>query len=284
VGNGLRPEVWGPFQKRFKIPLIVEFYASTEGNAGTVNFFGKEGAVGFISPLIRRLYPIKLVKFDIEKEVPVRDANGNCIECAPDEPGELIGLIDQSDPTREFVGYTDKAATEKKILRNAFKKGDMWFRTGDLIRIDKEGFVYFVDRIGDTFRWKGENVSTSEVGEVISGVDGVVEVNVYGVHLPNKDGRAGMASIVAASNFSVDALYKHINKNLPKFAQPLFVRLQPEMLITGTFKHKKVDLVKEGFNPDDIKDPLFFRDDALQKFVPLDAALYSRIISNQAKL
>jgi len=165
-----------------------------------------------------------------------------------------------------------------------FTKGDAWFRTGDLLRAEKDGFVYFVDRIGDTFRWRGENVSTSEVAEVISGVRGVIEANVYGVSVPDHDGRAGMASIVTTPEFSLSALYDQVNKNLPKFAAPLFVRLQGEMEITSTFKHKKVDLVKLGFDPKLIKDPLFFKDDSQGKYVELTPELYARIGNQVAKL
>eukprot|EP01103_Thecamoeba_quadrilineata_P007325 TRINITY_DN1719_c0_g1_i1.p1 TRINITY_DN1719_c0_g1~~TRINITY_DN1719_c0_g1_i1.p1 ORF type:complete len:632 (+),score=105.20 TRINITY_DN1719_c0_g1_i1:40-1935(+) len=282
VGNGLRPEVWGPFQKRFGIDVIYEFYASTEGNATLLNHFGKEGAVGWVSPLVKFLHPARLVKFDQETETPVRAKNGFCIECKPNEAGELLGCIEQGDPSREFSGYTDPKATEKKILRNVFVKGDSYFRTGDLLRYDQEGYWYFVDRIGDTFRWKGENVATSEVAQVISGVAGVKDANVYGVAIPNKDGRAGMASLnIDPAQFSLDALYAHCSKNLPKYATPVFVRLQEEMEITSTFKHRKVELVKEGYDPELIKDPIYFREDAEGKFVRLDKPLFDKINNNQ---
>jgi fatty-acyl-CoA synthase len=281
VGNGLRPEVWKDFQRRFGIPQIFEFYASTEGNASLINMFNKEGAVGYASPLLRKFIPVRLVKFDVENEVPIRDKNGFCIDCSPDEPGELIGKIIPGDPTREFKGYTDKKATEKKILRDVFEKGDLWFRTGDLLRWDSEGNVFFVDRIGDTFRWKGENVATSEVAQVLSQVKGIEEVNVYGVQIPFKDGRAGMASLVTNAEFSLDELYNHCNANLPKFASPVFIRLSEKIEITGTFKHRKVEFVKEGFDMTKIKDPIYFRDDALGKFVPLTDDLYKKLLNNQ---
>jgi len=242
---------------------------------------GKEGAVGYFPTLMRPFYPVKIVKFDVEKETPIRDKNGFCTECDWSQPGELIGRIDPTDPSRDFVGYTDKKATEKKILRDVFVKGDSWFRSGDLLRMEKDGFVYFVDRIGDTFRWKGENVSTSEVAEVISCCPGVIEVNVYGVTVPNKDGRAGMASLVVSPEFSLEFLYQHVRKNLANFASPLFLRIQPQIEITATFKHRKVELVQQGFNPLIVKDPVYFRDDSLGKFVVLDQPLYQKICNNQ---
>jgi len=241
----------------------------------------KEGAVGFVSPLLRKFLPVKIVKFDINTEEPIRNSQGFCIECPPGEVGELIGRIEMGDPGREFVGYTDKSATEKKILRNAFAQDDAWFRTGDLMRFDPEGFVYFIDRIGDTFRWKGENVATSEVSQVISGVPGVLEVNVYGVQIPHKEGRAGMAALVVSKDFSLETLFEQCNKNLPKFASPIFVRLSPEMVITGTYKHRKVEFVKEGFNIALIQDPIYFRDDQAGKYVLLERELFEKFLKNQ---
>ena len=168
-GNGLRPDVWPEFKKRFKIPQIVEFYAATEGNVSLFNFEGKEGAVGRLPWFVAGRFPTKVVQFDVEAQQPVRDAQGFCIECADDEPGEVIGKIisDAAKPGARFEGYATKAETDKKILHDVFEKGDVWFRTGDLMRKDKNGYFYFVDRIGDTFRWKGENVSTTEVEEAI---------------------------------------------------------------------------------------------------------------------
>eukprot|EP01100_Stratorugosa_tubuloviscum_P007981 TRINITY_DN32_c3_g1_i1.p1 TRINITY_DN32_c3_g1~~TRINITY_DN32_c3_g1_i1.p1 ORF type:complete len:651 (+),score=321.74 TRINITY_DN32_c3_g1_i1:78-2030(+) len=294
LGNGLRADVWPKFVERFSSALlkqengpnklkeitIGEFYAATEGNASLVNPTSKVGAIGFISPLIKPSYPLKIVKFDIENEVPIRDEKGFCIECAADEVGELLGKIDDSDPTRQFDGYTDKSATNKKIMSDAFVKGDRYFRSGDLVRCDKQGFYFFVDRIGDTFRWKGENVSTNEVAEVISKIPGVKEVNVYGVSVQGQDGRAGMACIVVAHDFDIDLFYTKI-KELPSYAAPLFIRLRQEIDITGTFKHKKTELVKEGFNPALVQDPLYYRNDALKKYVPIDDALYESINNNK---
>jgi fatty-acyl-CoA synthase len=283
MGNGLRPDVWDTFTKRFNIPRIGEFYASTEGNANMVNQRNKFGAVGFVSPLMKPIYPIKIAKFDVETEDVVRNAQGFCIECGPDEPGELLGKIEEGDVTREFAGYTNQQAGQKKILSNVFEKGDRWFRTGDLLKCDKLGFYYFVDRVGDTFRWKGENVATSEVSEIISLVPGVLEANVYGVAVPLHDGRAGMAALVVDSNFTFERLYAGLQE-LPSYARPYFVRLSNEIDITGTFKHKKHTLVVQGFNPDLITEPLYIRDDAARTFVPLTREIYEELQRPNSRL
>jgi fatty-acyl-CoA synthase len=175
-----------------------------------------------------------------------------------------------------FEGYTSPEATEKKILRDVFKKGDAYFRTGDLLRHDADDYFYFVDRIGDTFRWKGENVSTSEVAQVLSVCPGVKEANVYGVAVPGQDGRAGMAALVVDAGFDPGRLAERVKRELPAYARPLFLRLTHEIETTGTFKHRKVDLVNDGFDPAKISDPLYFLDGE-RGYVPLDAKLHERI-------
>ncbi|XP_053626710.2 long-chain fatty acid transport protein 4 isoform X3 [Cherax quadricarinatus] len=182
-GNGLRPNLWKDFQTRFNIPRISEFYGSTEGNANIINMDGKIGAVGFVSVLFPSVYPVALIKVDEETKEIVRDANGMCIMCKPGEPGEFIGKIVRDDPVRDFHGYADDSATKKKIVRDVFKKGDYAFLSGDILMMDEEGYLYFKDRTGDTFRWKGENVSTSEVEAVISKTAGHADVVVYGVEV-----------------------------------------------------------------------------------------------------
>ena len=167
---------------------------------------------------------------------------------SPGEAGEALGLIG-ADVRSNFTGYADKAATEKKVLHDVFTKGDAWFRTGDLMRQDSEGYFYFVDRIGDTFRWKGENVSTNEVSERLGEVEGVKDANVYGVEIPGADGRAGMAALTTGKGFSIEALATHVTAALPPYAQPVFIRIQQEIETTGTFKYRKVDLVEQGFDP-----------------------------------
>ena len=227
VGNGLRPEIWNEFQRRNNIPEIGEFYGATEGNAFLFNhckdYIG-QGAVGKAGPLLQMLKPTYVVKFDIESEEPIRDPKtGFCIEITDGSAGELVSPI-LDIPTakgsmQDFEGYTSKDATEKKILRNVFKKGDSYFRTGDLLR-RKDGFSYFVDRIGDTFRWKGENVSTMEVSEVISTFPGVMEASVYGVEVPGKDGRACMVAIRLLEGQSINAekFAEYCMANLPSYS------------------------------------------------------------------
>ncbi|MBI3678252.1 MAG: long-chain-acyl-CoA synthetase [Proteobacteria bacterium] len=283
TGNGLRPEIWPEFQKRFAIPRIVEFYGATEGNVSMLNYDGTVGAVGRMPDYMRGIFLTRLVRFDIEQEMPVRDANGFCIECPPGEAGEAIGKIENA-AGKTFEGYTAAADTQKKILRNVFEKDDAWFRTGDLLRRDSLGYFYFVDRIGDTFRWKGENVATSEVAEALGVVPGILEANVYGVSVPGMDGRAGMAALVAAPEFNAAGLAGLLKGKLPLYARPVFLRLQPEMQVTGTFKMRKVDLVKEGFDPRVIRDPLYVIDPATQTYVPLDDARYEEIVSGRTKL
>ncbi len=286
IGNGLRPEIWPAFQKRFNIPSVLEFYGATEGNVALMNYDGTVGAVGRIPGWAKKKFNVELVRFNTETEQVVRGADGFCIKCAPGEAGEAIGKIsnDPNTPTGRFEGYAKKEETEKKILRDVFEKGDEWFRTGDLLRQDKHGYFYFVDRIGDTFRWKGENVSTNEVSEAISVFPGIKEANVYGVVIPGTDGRAGMAAIVCDPGIDLEKLRKHIDKELPDYARPLFIRLSHEIEVTGTFKHRKVDLVKEGIDLALVKEPIYFNSPAEKKFVPLDQALHDKICSGAFKL
>jgi fatty-acyl-CoA synthase len=283
TGNGLRPEIWPAFQERFAIPKIVEFYGATEGNVSMLNYDGKVGAVGRVPSYLRNVITTRIVRFDIERELPVRGPDGFCIECAPGEAGEAVGKITQ-EPGKNFEGYSRATDTQKKILNDVFERGDAWFRTGDLMKQDELGYFYFVDRIGDTFRWKGENVATSEVSEALGVVPGIAEANVYGVSVPGMDGRAGMAALVVNSVFDIAALPMMLSKSLPAYARPIFLRLQPEMEITGTFKQRKGELVKEGFDPSAIADPIYWLDPANGVYEKLDAMRYADIISGRVKL
>jgi fatty-acyl-CoA synthase len=285
-GNGLRPDVWPDFKARFQIPKIIEFYGATEGNVNLFNFEGKEGAVGRIPWFLAHRFPTTVVRFDVELQQPVRNAQGFCVECDLNEPGEVIGKIlkDPSKPGARFEGYATEVETNKKILRDVFEKGDVWFRTGDLMRKDEHGYFYFVDRIGDTFRWKGENVSTTEVEEAIGQHDSVLETNVYGVQVPGRDGRAGMAAIVAKPNLNLTTLREHLVNRLPDYARPVFLRIRHDIEVTATFKQKKLDLVKQGFDPSTIGDPIYFNDPVSKAFVRVDAALYDRIRAGQVRL
>ena len=282
-GNGMRPEVWTEFQQRFGVPKILEFYGSTEGNVSTFNYDGKPGAIGRIPHYMRGRFMVKLVRFDVEAETPVRGPNGLCQECAPGEVGEAVGLIG-ADARSNYTGYVDSAASERKILRNAFAQGDAWFRTGDLMRQDEEGYFYFVDRIGDTYRWKGENVSTTEVAQAVAHYPGVAEVNVYGVNIANLDGRAGMAAITPGEGFALDGLRAHLQKELPGYARPIFIRIEPAIETTGTFKYRKVDLVRDGFDPAKVEHPLYFDDPETQRYEPITHELYARIQAGAFKL
>ncbi len=282
TGNGLRAEIWPSFQQRFAIPKIIEFYGATEGNVSMLNYDGKVGAVGRLPDYMRGIVHTRLVRFDIEKEIPIRGVNGFCIECAPCEVGEALGKI-TGEAGRNFEGYTREADTQKKILRDVFELGDAWFRTGDLLRRDALGYFYFVDRIGDTFRWKGENVATSEVAEALGVIAGIAEANVYGVSVPGHDGRAGMAALVATPAFDPATLADKLADALPAYARPVFVRLRPEMEITGTFKQRKVELVKDGFDPRTVADPLYWFDPESGRYEPLDAACYDDIVQGRVK-
>jgi fatty-acyl-CoA synthase len=282
TGNGLRPEIWAAFQKRFAIPRIVEFYGSTEGNVSMLCYDGKLGAVGRIPSYMRSVFKTRIVRFDIEHERPIRGADGFCVECADNEVGEAIGKIEK-EPGHDFEGYTRTEDTQKKVLRDVFEKGDAWFRTGDLMKRDHLGYFYFVDRIGDTFRWKGENVATSEVSEALGVAEGVQEANVYGVTIPGQDGRAGMAALVVTPQFNPQTLYETLARNLAGYAIPVFLRLRPEMEITGTFKLRKIELVNDGFDPEKIADPLYFLDPRSNRYRALDAATYSAIVTGGLK-
>lgn len=281
-GNGLRPEVWPEFKKRFGIPEILEFYGSTEGNVSLFNFDGKPGAIGRVPRYLRGKINIRLVKFDLEAEEPVRGPNGLCIEARPGEIGEAVGEIGQ-DARHAYTGYADRAASEKKILRDVFKRGDAFFRTGDLMRQDEAGYFYFVDRIGDTYRWKSENVSTTEVAERLAGVPGVEEVTVYGVPVPGAEGKAGMAALVPGPEFDIAALKGHLEHELPSYAQPVFIRLQQDIATTGTFKYTKTGLVADGFAPAESKDKIFYRHPE-KGYVRLDKRTLDKLKAGDLKL
>ncbi|HEX5006330.1 MAG TPA: long-chain-acyl-CoA synthetase [Hyphomonadaceae bacterium] len=282
-GNGLRADVWAEFVERTGIKRLVEFYGSTEGNVNFFNLDGKIGAVGRIPRLLRSKLKGRIVKFDVETEEPVRGPDGLCIEAGVDEPGEAVGPI-TAEPRQRFDGYNDETQSKKKILRDVFEKGDLWFRTGDLMKMDKDGYIYFVDRVGDTFRWKGENVSTSEVEIAISSMPGVKHAIVYGVAVPGQDGRAGMAAVTPRDGVDVAKLYQHLAERLPSYARPVFLRLQGEVETTGTLKYRKVDLVKEGFDPMNTSDPLFVIDTDRKTYAPINVEMMRKIVSGAVRL
>ena len=278
-GNGLAADVWDEFKNRFRIPQVLEFYAATEGNVSLFNVEGRRGAIGRVPGYLAHRFSPVIVRFDVERGVPVRNNEGFCIRCATNEPGEALGRIvgDSSNIGSRFEGYADRLQSEDKLLRNVFEPGDVWYRTGDLMRKDEQGFFYFVDRIGDTFRWKGENVATSEVAEAIRVFPGVKHVNVYGVAIPATEGRAGMATIVADRELDLAALQRQLQSCLPSYARPLFLRIQDEAEVTGTFKYSKTDLVRQGYDPTATSDIIYFDNPELHAFHRLDKALFDRI-------
>lgn len=285
-GNGLRAEVWDTFQSRFGIPQVLEYYAATEGTFSLYNCEGKVGSIGRIPPFLAHRYPVALVRSDPASESPLRDVQGRCIRCEPGEAGEAIGRITQAESGAgaQFEGYADPEATSRKVLRDVFEPGDTWYRTGDLMRRDEQGFYYFVDRIGDTFRWKGENVSTTEVASAIASCSGITDVAVYGVPVPGTEGRAGMAAVVVSPEFDLDAFRREVFDKLPDYAHPVFVRIVPTLDVTGTFKLRKQELAAQGFDPSRMDDPLYFDSTVAGRYMPLDAGLHERILQGLERL
>ena len=276
-GNGLSGDVWEEFRERFAIPQILEFYAATEGNFSLYNVEGKPGAIGRVPGFLKHRFGVALIAQGGDGE-PARGADGFCRRVETGQAGEAVGKI--AEGAARFEGYSDAAATEKKILRDVFVPGDAWMRTGDLLRQDAQGFFYFVDRLGDTFRWKGENVATTEVTAVLATYPGIAAATVYGVRVPGADGRTGMAAIETGAGFDLTGLKAHLAR-LPAYARPLFLRLVPSLAVTETFKLKKQVLMADGFDPSRITDPLYA--DLGDGYRPLNAALYTRISSGLAR-
>ncbi|MCA9537758.1 MAG: AMP-binding protein [Myxococcales bacterium] len=270
VGNGLRADVWPDFTARFGIERVIEFYGATESNALLLNTTNKVGSCGR-PVLMGPLDATELIRYDAEHDAHPRDRRGRCQRCGPDEPGELIvriGLL----PTERFDGYLDRAATEAKILRGVFRRGDAWFRTGDLLRRDAEGDWFFIDRVGDTFRWKGENISAQQVQEALVGSGGVVEAAVYGVEIPGCEGRAGMAAVTGDA-LDGPTLYARVAATLPPAGWPAFIRRRDALDRTATLKYRKLTLMAEGFDPARCgDDPLLVRLDAERTYAPLTPA------------
>jgi acyl-CoA synthetase (AMP-forming)/AMP-acid ligase II len=276
-GNGLRPDIWRDFQERFGIEHIAEFYGATEGNSVTLNMFNVFGSVGPSMP------GMALVRWDEAANDFVRDRDGRLQRVRAGEPGILLGKIRRR---ARFEGYQDKAASEQKILRDAFVPGDAYFNTGDLLRRDHRAHLYFVDRVGDTFRWKGENVATSEVQAHILKWPAIEEASVYGVTVPNTEGRAGMAALVLRQGESFDpaGFAQHVARGLPAYARPLFVRVGKELQKTSTFKLQKTELQKDGYDLRVVSDPLFFLDLDKGVYVPLTTEIYEAIQSGRVRL
>jgi citronellyl-CoA synthetase len=249
-GNGLRPNLWKEFKSRFNVPKVMEFYGSSEGNIGFMNVFNHDCTVGFTT------IPYAIVEYDLDLDDVIRQNDGFLRKVKKGQSGLLLGEITDKSP---FDGYTDPEKTEKSILRNVFEEGDAWFNTGDLMR--DQGYLHaqFVDRLGDTYRWKGENVSTTEVENCISAFSSILDAVVYGVEIPNTNGRAGMANIRLMEGVAFDPVefYQHLTTQLPAFSVPVFLRVSQKMETTGTFKYKKTDLKKAGFDLAQVKDPVW---------------------------
>jgi fatty-acyl-CoA synthase len=306
-GNGLSADVWEKFVARFSGPpplrapgalagevvaadprgsedrrgqiRILEFYAATEGNFSLYNAEGRPGAIGRIPGFLRHRFGVALIRHGEDGE-PLRNADGFCLRAGTGEAGEAIGRI--ASGAARFEGYSDQAATAKKILRNVFEANDAYLRTGDLMHQDGQGFFYFVDRLGDTFRWKGENVATTEVTAALTAYPGITAANVYGIVVPGADGKAGMAALETDASFDPAGLPSHLKTRLPDYARPIFLRLVGALALTETFKQKKSDLAAEGFDPSRIADTLYV--DLGAGYVTLDAALYERISSGLVRL
>ncbi len=283
IGNGLRLQIWQSFQKRFQINLIQEFYGSTEGNVSIANSVGRTGACGFISVILTLANPVSLIKVDPKSGEHVRDSKGYCVPAGENEPGEMIGAIRRK--IGEFDGYQDGKATKSKVMRNVFRQGDAYFRSGDILRMDEEGFLFFCDRTGDTFRWKGENVSTTEVEAVVASILDLRDVVVYGVEIPGTEGKAGMAAIVGNTvTVNLSNLAQQLHLSLPPYAVPVFVRFLDQVDLTGTFKLQKVRLREEGYNLGKTSDPLFLLDPTQKVYMPLTSPVYQQLVDGSIRL
>ncbi|PKS08678.1 hypothetical protein jhhlp_004731 [Lomentospora prolificans] len=291
-GNGLRPDVWADFKDRFGIDAIGEFYAATEAPLATFNFsrndhsMGAVGRNGWLYDAVMN-FRVALVEVDMDLDTPWRDTkSGFCKKVTPGQPGELLFKLPKDTETKFQGYYNNTKATNSKIMRDVFSKGDAWFRTGDLVIWDKDGRVFFADRIGDTFRWKSENVSTAEVGQILGSHPAVHEANVYGVQLPHHDGRAGCAAVVLSGppdEVLMRSIGEHVTRTLPSYARPIFLRLMPEMETTGTHKHQKHNLRTQGVDPSkvDLSTVYWLQD---REYVPFKEKNWKMIVEGAAKL
>jgi acyl-CoA synthetase (AMP-forming)/AMP-acid ligase II len=271
-GNGLRPDIWEKFQSRFGIPKIRELYGATEGVGALVNTHGRPGMVG------RYMRGSLVIKCDQETGEPIRNEEGYCESVEVGETGLFISALSK---IATFEGYLDKQASNKKIMSDVFKKGDLWFNSGDLLIRHENNWLSFADRVGDTYRWKSENVSTMEVAAIVNKYDQVLDSNVYGVEVKSAEGRAGMALLSVTDEFNFNEFSEHIEKNLNAFQLPYFLRITETMKTTGTFKHQKEDLKKQGFDPDIIEDKIYFYQKG--NYVEMNNDLYNRIQTGEER-
>ena len=284
VGNGLRPDIWQTFKRRFGIDEIYEFYGASEGNNLFINAFNKDQTIGFAA------LPHALIRYDVDTDVIVRGANGLCVPVAKGEVGLMVSEV-RADA--RFDGYTNQTANESKLVRDVLKAGDVYFNSGDLLCAIDVGFAMwqthyqFVDRVGDAFRWKGENCSTNEVAEVINRYAGVRQANVYGVVVPGAEGRAGMAAITFVDDSPVDwqAFHAHVSAQLPAYARPLFIRVTKDLAATTTFKLLKAELRNQGFDPTQVgADALYVLRPGAAGYIPLDTEFLAQLRSGNARL
>ncbi|XP_028968982.1 long-chain fatty acid transport protein 4 [Galendromus occidentalis] len=290
-GNGLRPQLWMDFKNRFRIENLRELYGSTEGNANIINIDGTVGSVGFVPTICRVspflasfIYNLNIIKIDPESGTPERNKRGLCVRVRPNEPGELVASIDKK-PQCRFDGYTDSSATTRKIYRNVFRKGDECFASGDILVFNNDGYLFFKDRTGDTFRWKGENVSTTEVEDVISKYADLSDSVVYGVEIPGLEGKAGMAALLdPAQVVDVNKLLECLRKELPAYAVPLFIRIAEKLEATGTFKLPKMKLMREGFDIKSFEDPVYFLDQSEGVYVRFDQNLLEKLVNKELRV
>uniref|UniRef100_A0A3Q1JI98 Very long-chain fatty acid transport protein n=1 Tax=Anabas testudineus TaxID=64144 RepID=A0A3Q1JI98_ANATE len=289
LGNGLRASVWEEFVQRFRMRQVGEFYGATECNCSLINIDGKVGACGFSSRIMSSFYPVTLMRVQENGEL-LRDSQGLCIPCLPGEPGMIVGRINHNDPLRRFDGYADLDSTKKKIAHNVFSMGDSAYLSGDVMVMDEYGYIYFRDRSGDTFRWRGENVSTTEVEGVLSGLLGHTDVAVYGVSVPGSndttvEGKAGMAAIAYEGHkFDLDAFLTAVQKALPSYACPVFLRLMPSVDTTGTFKIQKMRLQREGYKPQDSSDKIYFLNGRAGCYEAVTDELFNAIMEGKVRL
>ena len=273
VGQGLQADVWTALQARFAIPRIIELYASTEGNIATINLAGEVGSVGKLR------FGGRLAKWDFEQGDFVREG-GRLVRCRPGDVGVLLGPIRKRTP---FTGYRDAQATRAKVVTNAFRDGDAFYNSGDVFRMDAQSNLFFVDRLGDTFRYKGENVSTTEVQEQLARWPGIAAASVYGVTIPGRDGRAGMAAVVLrdGARFDGEAVAAHLDAALPSYARPVFIRVRSSLETTATLKLDKLALQREGFAPRD-GEPVYVRDGGDRAYQELTPERRAAIVRGEA--
>ncbi|XP_070539235.1 long-chain fatty acid transport protein 2-like [Ptychodera flava] len=282
IGNGLRPDIWTKFQGRFSIKTIAEFYGATDGTFFSMNSDNTVGAVGKFSPLLKKHFGFHLVRCDYETAEPIRGEDGRCISVGLGEVGLLLSPV-----VGKFNGYSrNEEQTEKKLVKSAFKDGDLYCNMGDLMVLDKGYYLYFVDRIGDTFRWKGENVATTEVADIIGKHLDIKEVTVYGVPIPGQDGCAGMVALVLkdGEKFDPKEFYDHVTVSLAMYACPRFLRIMETLETSGTHKYKKAELRKQGFNPKDIRERMYYIDFSRGTYVPLNEQAHSHIVAGKTRM